>query len=115
MTFPDTIPAWLTDTPPVPDCPPWCLEPAGHHDPTHIPGDWVRFHVAYRESFPTAGGDVTVEVAVHEFREGGVLHREPAQLHVTRAECLTQLDALRLLDMLGQAAAVLGRINGGRS
>jgi len=112
MTFPDTVPAWMT---PVPDCPPWCLEPAGHHDPTHIPGDWVRFHVAYWESFPTAGGDVTVEVAVHEFREGGVLHHEPAQLHVSRAECLSQLGALRLLDMLGQATAVLGRINGGRS
>jgi hypothetical protein len=115
MTFPDTIPAWMSDTPPVPDCRPWCLEPAGHHDPTHIPGNWVRVHVAYQESFSTSVGELVVEVAIHEFWEGGVLHHEPAQLHVIRAECLSQVDALRLHEMLGQAAAVLGRINGGRA
>jgi len=116
MTFPDTIPAWMGETPPVvPDCPPWCLEPAGHHDPTHVPGDWVRFHVAYQESFSTPAGDLLVELAAHEFWEGGVLAHEPAQLHVIRAERLSQADALRLHEMLGQAAAVLTRITGGRA
>jgi len=116
MTFPDTIPAWMGETPPVvPDCPPWCLEPAGHHDPTHVPGDWVRFHVAYQESFSTPAGDLLVELAAHEFWEGGVLAHEPAQLNVIRAERMSQVDALRLHEMLGQATAMLTRINGGRA
>jgi len=111
--FPNTIPAWMSDTPSVPACPPWCLEPAGHHTPTHVPGDWVRFHVAYQESFSTSAGELEVEVAEHEFWEGGVLHHEPAQLNVIGAEWLSQVDALRLREMVGQATAMLTRITGG--
>ena len=51
MTFPDTIPAWMTLVTAIRECPSWCLEPAGHHNPTEIiPGDWTRFHVAYRQA-----------------------------------------------------------------
>jgi len=97
VTSPDSLP--------IPYWPPWCLEPAGHHTPTHVRGDWVRFHVAYQESFSTSAGEVEVEVAEHEFWEAGVLHHEPAQLNVLRAEWLCQVDALRLREMVGQATA----------
>jgi hypothetical protein len=113
MTFPDTVPAWMSETPPVPDCPPWCLEAVGHHDPTQVPGSWTRFHVAYRESFPIGGGDLVVEVASHQSWEGVVLEHEPAQLDVLRAEGLSPADALRLLEVLREGTATLTRITGG--
>ena len=57
-----TIPASTSDTPAVPDCPPWCLETAGHHDLTHVPRSWTRFHLAYRHSFPSPGGPEPVNL-----------------------------------------------------
>jgi hypothetical protein len=114
MTFPDTIPAWMTSTPAVPDCPPWCTEPAGHHNPTGLrPGDWVRFHVAYRQEVLTGDDPVTVVVASHESFELGLLATEPAGLTISGGEDLTPVQARRLLDVLTEATAVLSTITAG--
>ena len=115
MTIPDTIPAaWLLDGPPA--CPSWCIEPTGHADPTEIvPGDWTRFHVAYRREVPTGGRPVAVEVAGHESWERGELATEPAGLTITYGEDLTQANAVRLLQVLTEATAVLSQIGGVQS
>ena len=113
MTFPDTIPAWLLNTPAIPDCPSWCLEPAGHHDPTHNPGDWTRFHVAFRRSFPTTVGEVTVDVMLHESWEGNVLRHEPAEVNVTNGEGMGLGTAARLLEAITAASAMLTTVSAG--
>ena len=111
MTFPDTIPAWMTSTP---TCPAWCIDAAGHRNPTNIPGDWTRFQVAYREHLATtAGGRVTLEVAAHQSWEGNELADEPAQLTLLDCEDLTPVEATHLLGLLCAAQAVLVRITGG--
>ena len=112
-SFPDTVPAaWLLDGPPA--CPSWCIEPAGHHHPTEIrPGDWVRFHVAYRQEVATGDRPVTVEVASHESFELGLVATEPAGLTIGYGEDLTPAEALRLLQMLTEATAMLTTITAG--
>lgn len=70
MTFPDTISAWMSETPPVPDCPSWCTKADGHcfiafPEPGVLDVD--RNHVAFRAGVvEEEGARLTVLVYAHE-------------------------------------------------
>jgi len=122
MTFPNTIPAWMGETPPsVPDCPPWCLEPAGHYDPTHVPWGWTRFHVAwsgtmtYRDSLRRTE-EIVIEVSQYEANETGEDYLEPPRVWLRglgEDSPLTETDMPAFADLIGQAASTMLRITGG--
>lgn len=126
MTFPDTIPAWMTETPSMPDCPAWCTLHVGHHNRMATPRGWNRSHVAwsaamtYRDG-PGSTGVITAEVSQYEVNECGddyVL--EPVRLWLRGVPessdgSLAVDDAAVFADLIGRSANVMSRISGGRA
>ncbi len=114
VTFPDS--------PPVPYCPAWCLEPAGHHDPNRDLGGWTRFHVAWSGRMTYRGSlrrteEIVVEVSQYEANECGEDYfLEPPRVWL-RGLCsdtpLTETDMPAFADLIGQAASTMLRITGG--
>ena len=118
MTFPDTIPAWMSETPPIPDCPSWCVEPAGHGftcypEPGVLESD--RGHYAFKASFTTTEGiQVTVGVSQQEASsalEGFTLH--PVTMYVDGTEGLDLGDLVKLNGILQESEAVFTTISAG--
>jgi len=110
----------MSETPPVPDCPPWCTKPAGHGFISYpIPGvlDLDRDHVAFRVDIVRADNKpLTVSVYAHEScsaDEG--LYRSPAMLFIDGTEGLVLGDLLKLNAVLREAKAVFTRITRGRA
>jgi len=119
MTFPDTIPAWMSEPPPIPDCPAWCTKPAGHGFITY-PADVLdldREHDAFRADIVRADGKpLTMSVYAQESytaEEG--LYFSPVMLYLDGTEDLVLADVVKLNEALREAEAVFTRITGGRS
>lgn len=110
----------MSETPPVPDCPPWCTKPAAHGFISYpIPGvlDLDRDNVAFRVDIVRADNKpLTVSVYAHEScsaDEG--LYRSPAMLFIDGTEGLVLGDLLKLNAVLREAEAVFTRITRGRA
>ena len=118
MTFPDTIPAWMSETPPVPDCPSWCTKAPGHGFVAYSePGvlDMDRDHDAFGAYIVKADGKaVSVTVYAHEsYNPDEGLYRSPVTLFIDGTEGLTLPDLVKLNGILREAEAVFTRITEG--
>lgn len=127
MTFPNTIPAWLTAAPPA-ACPSWCTLPADHLDLEELRGrviGWSRSHEAFSVIVPTprsnagSGGREVVCVDVTQFEtayEDEALVAEPVFLRVHEMHNDYPLfgdEAIAVAEAVAEAGKVLARITGG--
>ena len=116
MTIPDTIPAWMSETQPIPDCPSWCMKPTGHGFivyPELGVLDMDRDHDAFRADVVKADGMLlSVSVYCHEsYNADEGLYRSPVMVFVDGAEGLTLADLVALNAVLRAAQAVFTTIS----
>lgn len=112
--FPDTLPAWLTDTPPVPDCPPWCTKPAGHDWNPADPVGLGRHHTANVGMVQTDYKARPMAVSIQQY-ETLDAEREQAIVYVEGDQEFTVAQARELANVLTKAIAALAEIDGGRA